>query len=77
MLIEALYYDQDMQLLRRMVTTEIGELGGRIMPTTMRMMDLEKPDSFTEVRYDAMDFDVVLEDRLFTLFSLQSGTANS
>ncbi|GIS19757.1 MAG: hypothetical protein CM15mP120_16730 [Pseudomonadota bacterium] len=75
-LIEALYYDQDMQPLRRMVTTEIGELGGRVMATSMRMMDLEKPDSFTEVRYDAMDFDVALEDRLFTLFSLQSGTAN-
>jgi hypothetical protein len=55
-----------------MVATEIGTLGGRIMATTMRMMDLEKPDSYTEVRYDAMDFDVALEDRLFTLFSLQS-----
>ena len=47
-LIEALYYDQDMQLLRRMVTTEIGELGGRVMATSMRMMD-EKPDSFAHV----------------------------
>jgi len=36
------------------------------------MLDLEKSNSFTEVRYDAMDFDVALEDRLFTLFSLQS-----
>jgi outer membrane lipoprotein-sorting protein len=71
-LIEAIYYDQDMQPLRRMVATEIGTRGGRIMATTMRMMDLEKPDSYTEVRYDAMDFDVALEDRLFTLFSLQS-----
>ncbi|MFL2519818.1 MAG: outer membrane lipoprotein-sorting protein, partial [Candidatus Azotimanducaceae bacterium] len=71
-LIEAIYYDQDMQPLRRMVSTEIGTLGGRMMATTMRMLDLEKPDSFTEVRYDAMDFDVALQDRLFTLFSLQS-----
>lgn len=71
-LIEAIYYDQDMQPLRRMVSTEIGVLGGRTMATTMRMLDLEKPNSFTEVRYDAMDFDVALEDRLFTLFSLQS-----
>ena len=71
-LIEAIYYDQDMQPLRRMFSTEIGVLGGRTMATTLRMMDLEKPDSFTEVRYDAMDFDVALQDRLFTLFSLQS-----
>ena len=71
-LIEAIYYDQDMQPLRRMVSTEIGALGGRTMATTLRMMDLEKPDSFTEVRYDAMDFNVALQDRLFTLFSLQS-----
>ena len=71
-LIEAIYYDQDMQPLRRMVSTEIGTLGGRIMATTMRMLDLEKPNSFTEVRYEVMDFDVALQDRLFTLFSLQS-----
>ena len=71
-LIEAIYYDQDMQPLRRMVSTEIDVLGGRTMATTIRMLDLENPNSFTEVRYDAMDFDVALEDRLFTLFSLQS-----
>ena len=72
MLIEAIYYDQDMQPLRRMVATEIGILGRRIMATTLRMLDLEQPDSYTEVRYDAMDFDVAIEDRMFTLFSLQS-----
>ena len=49
-LIEALYYDQDMQPLRHaMVTTEIGEYSAAAScPRTMRMMDLEKPDSFTE-----------------------------
>ena len=61
-----------MRPLRRMVSTEIGTLGGRMMAPTMRMLDLEKPDSFTEVRYDASDLDVALQDRLFTLFSLQS-----
>lgn len=71
-LVEAIYYDQDIQPLRRMVAMEIGSLGGRMMATTLRMMDLEKPDSYTEVQYAAMDFDVDIEDRMFTLFSLQS-----
>ena len=37
-----------------------------------RMVEMEKPDQYTEIIYDAMDFDVKLEDRMFTLFALQS-----
>ncbi|MEM7097784.1 MAG: outer membrane lipoprotein-sorting protein [Pseudomonadota bacterium] len=67
------YFDQEMVPVKKMVSTEIGTLGGRVMAITMKMQDLEKPDQYTEVRYDDMSFDVTLEDRLFTVFSLQSG----
>ena len=45
------------------------------MATRMRMTDLEEPDNFTELSYENMSFDVELEDRLFTVFALQSGQA--
>ena len=50
-----------------------GQLGGRIMATRMRMQDVAKPDQYTELEYLDMDFDVDVPDRMFTLFSLQSG----
>ena len=72
-LLELTYFDQDQIPVKKMVSTEVGELGGRMMAIAMRMEDLESPGQYTEVRYDEMSFEVVLEDRLFTVFSLQSG----
>jgi outer membrane lipoprotein-sorting protein len=56
-----------------MVSLSIGELGGRVMATRMRMQEVDKPDQYTELEYLDMDFDVDVPDRMFTLFSLQSG----
>jgi outer membrane lipoprotein-sorting protein len=72
-LLELTYFDQDMQPVRRMVSLSIGERGGRVMATRMRMQEVDKPDQYTELEYLDMDFDVDVPDRMFTLFSLQSG----
>ncbi len=72
-MLELVYYDQDMIPLKKMESLSIEELGGRTMATRMRMGDLDTPESYTEVSYQVMDFGVELEDRLFTVFSLQSG----
>ena len=72
-LLELTYFDQDMQPVRRMESLAVGELGGRVMATRMRMQDVDKPDQYTELEYLDMDFDVDVPDRMFTLFSLQSG----
>ncbi len=72
-LLELTYFDQDMQPVRRMESLAVGELSGRVMATRMRMQDVDKPDQYTELEYLDMDFDVDVPDRMFTLFSLQSG----
>jgi outer membrane lipoprotein-sorting protein len=74
-MVDLTYYDQDLVPLKRMTSMEIGEMGGRTIAITMRMVNLEEPDTFTEVSYDKLDFDVALEDRMFTVFALQSGRA--
>lgn len=71
-MLELTYYDQDLQPLKRMSSLEIKEMGGRMMASAMRMVDLEAPEHFTEFRYEKIDFDVELEDRMFTVFALQS-----
>ncbi len=75
-LLELTYFDQDLVPLKQMRSLEVGALGGRMMAISMRMVNLDEPDKYTEVRYDDMDFDVTLEDRMFTVFSLQSGRTN-
>jgi outer membrane lipoprotein-sorting protein len=72
-MVDLTYFDQDMAPLKRMSALEIGEMGGRTIAIAIRMVNLEEEDSFTEIRYDSIDFDVALEDRLFTTFALQSG----
>ena len=68
------FYDQELQPLKRMETLEIQELGGRMMPSRMRMWKLEEPDHYTEIQWLRAEFDLPLPDRLFTTFTLQSGT---
>jgi len=72
-MLELTYFDQDLEPLKQMTSLTIGEMGGRTIATSMRMVNFEESDSFTEIRYDSMDFDVEFEDRLFTVFALQSG----
>jgi hypothetical protein len=72
-LISQNFFDQSMELLKRLETLEIGELGGRVMPLRMRMSKLDEPEKYTEVSYDSAEFDIEIEDRTFTVFSLQSG----
>ena len=74
-LLRQTFYDQDLEPLKELVTLEVGELGGRTFGTRMRMQPLDDTDKYTELHYEEADFDLVLEDRLFTLFSLKSGGA--
>jgi hypothetical protein len=67
------FFDQSLAPLKQMETLEIGERGGRIMGTRMRMMELDKPEKYTELIWGKAEFDVELEEQMFTLFHLKSG----
>ncbi|MFW6094471.1 MAG: outer membrane lipoprotein-sorting protein [Pseudomonadota bacterium] len=69
------FFDQNMQALKRMTTLEIDERDGRIMPTRLRMLQLDEPERYTEVRYRTVEFGVSLDDELFTLFALRTGAS--
>ncbi len=73
-LISQTFFDQALIPLKRMEALEIGELGGRVFATRMRITKLDESDKYTEFSYDSMNFDVELDDRTFTVFTLQSGT---
>lgn len=68
---EILYYDEDMNLARTMIFSDIGNLGGRRLPREMKVIPADKPDEYTQVKYYEMDFDVDLPDSLFSIRNLQ------
>jgi outer membrane lipoprotein-sorting protein len=65
------YFDQAMAPLKRMEATQIGELGGRIIPIAMRMAEIEAGDRWTEIRYLHADFDADVDDSQFSFFALR------
>ena len=67
------FYDQGLEPLKRMQTLEVGELGGRTIPITMRMSPVGEDDRWTEIRYLRADFEADVDDGLFTTFALRGG----
>ena len=67
------FHDQNDEPLKRLEAVEIGDMGGRTFATRMRMEKLDEPGHWTEVVYDEVQFDIELEEGLFTVYSLRSG----
>lgn len=67
------FFDQAMKPLKQLESREIKTLGGRTFATRMRMVPLDKADEWTEIAYDQAQFDIKIDDGMFTVFALQSG----
>jgi len=66
------FYDQDGELVKSLVSLEIGEMGGRTVAMRQRMGELDALDEWTEIRIDSIDYDVDIRDNLFTLSNLRN-----
>jgi Outer membrane lipoprotein-sorting protein len=71
-LLEEAFFDQDMQIVKRLEATTIAPLGGRPYPVVMRMTDLTDDDHWTELNYRNARFDLELPEYLFTLSNLSN-----
>ena len=70
--LEHSFYDQDGVLVKSLLSLEVGEMGGRAVAIRQRMAKADKPDEWTEIQLDAIDYDVELSDSLFTLSNLRN-----
>ena len=70
--VEHRFYDQDNLLVKSLVSLEIGEMGGRTIALRQRMSKHDAPEEWTEIRVNAVEYDVELGDRLFTLSNLRN-----
>lgn len=71
-LLEQQFWDQDDVLVKRFKTLEIKEFDGRFVASILRMQDVDKPDQWTEMRVDDIQFEIDLPANLFTLSSLRN-----
>ena len=70
--LEEVYFDQDMKPARTMTTDKIGPLGGRDYPLVMTMHPSDTPGSWTRIETSDATFNIALPDYLFTLSNLQN-----
>lgn len=66
------FYDQRGALVRKMVTSRVGNIGGRPYPTVITMSSVAKPGQWTRVTTKSAQFNITFPDYLFTRSNLQN-----
>ena len=65
------YYDEKMQLARTLTFSDFKTLGGRQLPGKMTVVPADAPAESTIIEYRSIEFDVPLDDEVFSLRNLQ------
>ena len=66
------FYDQDGELVKKLVSLEIADMGGRTIAKRQRMVKTEDPDEWTEIGVNDVEYEIDLKDSLFTLSNLRN-----
>jgi outer membrane lipoprotein-sorting protein len=66
------FYDEDMVLVKEMVSEDLVQFSDRLFPRVWTMRRVDQEDQFTGLEYLELSFNQELDDRLFTLASLKS-----
>jgi outer membrane lipoprotein-sorting protein len=71
-LMEHAFYDQSDVLVKKLVTTEVKMMGGKMVATRERMQKADKADEWTEIVTREAKFGLALPDSTFTLTNLRN-----
>jgi len=66
-----IYYDEDMQITRRIIFSDMKVLAGRLRPSTLRVEPADKPGEYTEFIYQSLELDITINDQFFKLSNLK------
>ena len=72
LLMEHAFYDQANVLVKKLVTTEVKMLGGKMIAARERMQRVDKPDEWTEIITREAQFGITLPANTFTLSNLRN-----
>jgi outer membrane lipoprotein-sorting protein len=70
--LEHAFYDQDGALVKKLVSLDVGEMGGRTIATRQRMVKTDNAEEWTEISVIDVEYEVDLKDSLFTLSNLRN-----
>ena len=70
--LEHAFYDQDGALVKKLVSLEVGEMGGRTIAMRQRMVKTDNTQEWTEISVIDVEYEVDLKDSLFTLSNLRN-----
>jgi hypothetical protein len=54
-----------------MFFSDVREIGGESIPFHMRLVPANEPEEFTEIVYEAIEFDIEIPDSMFSLQALR------
>ena len=66
------FYDEDLELVKSLVTLDIRKAGDRLYPMLWRMQKADAGDEYTQLDYKELEFMDDLPDNLFTLSNLKA-----
>ena len=72
LLLEETFFDQDQKPVKTLKATAIGQLGGKLYVTGLRMEKLEEPGHWTDLQYKRARFGLDLPESLFTQANLRN-----
>ena len=65
------FFDEELELVRRMTFGNLTVLDDRTVPLSLRIVPVDKPEEYTEILYDKLLFDIPLDDDFFSLQNLK------
>lgn len=71
-LLEQVFYDEDLKPVKHLVSEDIQMMGGRLVPRRMIMRKVDDPGAYTAVEYREIEFLDSLPDSLFTITALKT-----
>jgi outer membrane lipoprotein-sorting protein len=72
LLLEETFFDQDGKPVKTLKATAIGQLGGKLYVTGLRMEKLDEPGHWTDLQYERARFGLDLPESLFTQANLRN-----
>ncbi|MFO7965712.1 MAG: outer membrane lipoprotein-sorting protein [Desulfobacterales bacterium] len=66
------FFDEDLESVKIMFGREIQEMGGKLFPKEWIMQKTGAEEEYTKLTYDTIEFNVELENNLFSISSLKN-----
>lgn len=69
--LQEIFYDEDLLEARSITFYDLKELGGKTQPSRLRVVPSEKPNEYTEIVYQQLEFNIPISDNFFSLSRLK------